>query len=89
VAVPGEGDGAVACVLCDAAGVLGAAAHPARVAAASAAAAHRGSLRRSGVARRLDVNPDHRRVFLQALCQPGELGVSRVVHSVNNVIQIV
>ena len=87
----GEGAGAVAGVLGgpEAAVGPGVPAQPARVAATSTAAAHRGSLRRSAVARRLDVNPDHRRVFLQALSQPGELGVGRVVHSVDNVIQIV
>jgi hypothetical protein len=86
----GEGAGAVAVVGAPEAAVgPGVPAQPARVAATSAAAAHRGSPRGSAVARCLDVNPDHRRVFLQALGQPGELGVSRVVHPVDNVIQIV
>ena len=43
----------------------------------------------SAVPRGLEVNPGHRRVFLQARLKPGELRVAGVVHPVDNVIQIV
>ena len=43
----------------------------------------------SAVPRGLDVNADHRRVFLQARLEPGELRVAGVVHPVDDVIQIV
>lgn len=42
---------------------------------------------RLAVPRRLDVNTHHRRVFLQALFELGDLRVARVVHPVDDVIQ--
>jgi MFS family permease len=37
----------------------------------------------------LDVDTEHRRVFLQALLKPGELRVAGLVHPVDHVIQVV